>query len=70
MNDLSFNLSNNGLGVGVRVNATEWCHIDLGYMHTFYQDRTVTAEVSKGVTKSDLYHRTNRVWGLGVNFDF
>ena len=35
-------------------------------MHTFYQDRNVA---TRGGMKSDLYHRTNRVFGLGVNVD-
>jgi len=67
MNDLSFSLSNNSLGVGFRVNATERFRIDFGYMRTFYQDRTVVTQAGQ---KEDLYHRDNRVFGLGVNLDF
>lgn len=63
MNDLSFNLSSNNLGVGIRVNATERCHVDFGYMHSFYKDRQVPG------VKSDLYSRSNRVFGIGVNLD-
>lgn len=66
MNDLSFNLSCNSLGVGFRINANERVSVDFGYMHTFYQDRNVA---TLGGLKSDLYHRTNRVFGLGVNVD-
>ena len=66
MNDLSFNLSCNSLGVGFRINANERVSVDFGYMHTFYQDRNVA---TLGGMKSDLYHRTNRVFGLGVNVD-
>ncbi len=69
MNDLSFSLSNNSLGVGFRINATERFRIDFGYMHTFYQDRTVAVATSVG-QKSDFYHRDNRVFGLGINLDF
>ena len=74
MNDLSFNLSNNMVGLGLRVNAAKWCSIDLGYMHTFYQDRTVKSEVALAPTvslpKTDNYVRKNDVFGIGVNLHF
>lgn len=78
MNDLSFNLSNNMIGGGVRINATEKIHIDLGYMHTFYKDKTITTNVeaptltdpSRTLPKTDKYHRSNRVFGVGLNLDF
>ena len=69
MTDLSFNLSNNMVGGGVRINATEKIHVDLGYMHTFYKDKTVTTLTAAGL-KEDKYHRSNRVFGIGVNVDF
>ena len=68
MNDLSFNLSNNSMGIGLRINPTERLHIDLGYMQTFYKDKEVTMTTAAG-SKTDLYHRSNRVLGLGVSFD-
>ena len=69
MSDLSFNLSNNMIGFGVRVNPTERLHIDLGYMHTFYKDHDVQTLTAAGL-KTDTYHRSNRVLGLGVDVDF
>ena len=69
MNDLSFNLSNNMVGGGVRINATEKIHIDLGYMHTLYKDKTITTATAAGA-KTDKYHRSNRVFGVGLNLDF
>jgi hypothetical protein len=42
-------------------------NIDLGYMHTFYKDRTVTTEATK---MTNLYSRTNDVVGIGLNFAF
>ena len=68
MNDLSFNCSNNMVGCGVRINPTDRWHIDLGYMHTLYKDKTVTTETAVG-PKTDKYHRSNRVFGIGLNFD-
>jgi Long-chain fatty acid transport protein len=69
MNDLSFNLSSNSVGTGFRINATKRCSIDIGYMHTFYKDRTVTTQTAAG-DKTDRYHRTSRAFGFGVNLAF
>lgn len=67
MNDLSFNNSANSIGVGVRIHPSKLFNIDLGYMHTFYKDRTVTAPTAAG-PKTDVYSRTNNVFGVGFNF--
>lgn len=69
MNDLTFNLSSNAVALGVRLRATERCTFDLGYMHSFYQTRDVITTTAVG-QKTDHYYRTNRVFGLGVNFEF
>jgi hypothetical protein len=42
-------------------------NIDLGYMHTFYKDRTVTTAATQ---MTNLYSRTNDVVGIGLNFAF
>lgn len=67
MNDVSFNLSSNSLGLGVRIHPTKLFNIDLGYMHTFYKDREVTTMTAAG-EKTDKYSRTNDVVGIGFNF--
>lgn len=67
MNDVSFNLSNNSLGLGVRIHPTRLFNIDLGYMHTFYKDREVKTVTALG-EKTDRYSRTNDVLGIGFNF--
>lgn len=67
MNDLSFNTNSNSWGVGARVNLTEKWNIDLGFMQTIYKDREVKNE-NTGII--DLYSRTNRVLGIGLNFNF
>lgn len=69
MNDLSFDMSSHNMGVGARVNVTSRFNIDLAYMHTFYDDRTVESSLG-GLTKTDLFNRTSRVFGLGFNFSF
>lgn len=67
MSDTDFNLSSNSIGGGFRIYPCKLLTIDLGYMHTFYQDRTVTSEATK---MTNLYSRTNDVVGLGLNFAF
>ena len=68
MNDLSFSLSNNMVGAGVRINATNRLSIDLGYMCTFYNDREVTTQTAVG-PKTDVYSRKNHTFGIGFNID-
>lgn len=66
MNDLSYSLSNNMVGGGVRINATDRLSIDLGYMRTFYNDREVTTQTAVG-PKTDIYSRKNHTFGIGFN---
>ncbi len=67
MSDISYNLSNNSMGLGVRIHPTKLFNIDLGYMHTFYKDREVVTQTALG-TKTDRYSRKNDVIGIGFNF--
>lgn len=66
MNDLSFNLSNNMIGGGVRLHPSKYFNVDLGYMCTFYKDREVTTQTAAG-PKTDLYKRKNHTIGIGFN---
>lgn len=70
MNDLSFVVDSWSYGLGARVNCTEKLSLDLGFMHTLYEDRTVELQPAPGVTKKDVYTRTNRVLGIGLNYKF
>lgn len=70
MNDLSFVVDSWSYGLGARLNCTEKLSLDLGFMHTLYGDRTVEVQAAPGVTKKDVYTRTNRVLGVGLNYKF
>ena len=70
MSDLVHNLSSNMIVCGVRLHVTEKISVDLGYMHNFYEKRTVETPVSATVTKKDVYERRNDAFAVGVNFDF
>lgn len=67
MNDLSYSLSNNMVGGGVRIHPSKYFNIDLGYMCTFYNDREVTKQTAAG-PKTDIYTRKNHTFGIGFNF--
>ncbi len=70
MSDMVHNLSSNMIVCGVRLHVTEKISVDLGYMHNFYDKRTVETKLSAEVTKKDVYERRNDAFAVGVNFDF
>lgn len=75
MNDLSFTTNSNSWGAGLRVNFSEKCSLDLGFMQTLYKDRTVDTvagvlPTGAQLIKTDTYSRTNRVLGIGLNYTF
>ena len=70
LSDMVHNLSSNMIVCGVRLHVSEKISVDLGYMHNFYDKRTVETQVSAGVTKKDVYERRNDAFAIGVNFDF
>ena len=70
LSDMVHNLSSNMIVCGVRLHFSEKISVDLGYMHNFYDKRTVETQVSAGVTKKDVYERRNDAFAIGVNFDF
>lgn len=72
MNDLSFVTNSQSYGLGARVHLSEKWSIDLGFMQTIYESRDVTVKnfIGSGLDKTDHYKRTNRVLGIGLNFDF
>lgn len=69
MNDLSFVTNSQSWGAGLRVNVSEKWGIDLGFMQTIYEDREVKSPTTAG-DKIDVYSRTNRVLGIGLNYNF
>ncbi|GHV22345.1 membrane protein [Clostridia bacterium] len=63
--DLSYSLNSSSLCVGGAVNVTEKIRINIGYLYTFYQDWTRKTE-----SMTDVFGRTNKVFGVGVDFRF
>ena len=67
MSDLDFQVNSYSVLGGFRININEHWNIDLGYMHSFYDKRTVTTEVSPGLDYIVKYSRKNDVVGIAVN---
>ncbi len=70
MSDVSFNLSSNSMGLGIRIHCTKDVNVDFAYMKTFYKDRNVNTALTPVLNKTDVYHRTNDVIGMAVNMSF
>ena len=67
LSDMVHNLSSNMIVCGVRLHVTEKISVDLGYMHNFYEKRTVE---NASIHMKNEYERRNDAFAVGVNFDF
>ena len=65
MNDLTFNNSSTALCVGASYRVSKTVNINAGYMHSFYDDLTVTNAMGR-----DNYNRKNDVVGVSVDLKF
>jgi len=63
--DLSFSLNSYSIGFGGAINVSKSVRINLGYLFTNYDDWTKKTETGK-----DVFARTNKAFGIGVDFRF
>lgn len=70
--DLAFSCDSYSLGLGVKVKVTEKCELNAAYFWTTYSDYTSATDNYKGtgIAGTDVYSRTNKVFGVGVNYHF
>lgn len=70
--DTSFYCDSYSLGFGARLNLTEAWSMDIAYFWTNYSDYTKkTANYNgTGMPGTDIYSRTNKVFGLSLNYNF
>lgn len=70
--DTSFSCDSYSLGFGARVNLNEAWSIDIAYFWTNYSDYEKKSESynGTGLPGTDLYARTNKVFGLSLNYQF
>ena len=70
--DLSFSCNSYSIGLGGAINVSPNVKINLGYFWTTYSD--YTKEPGGGIgsvtTSKDVFSRTNKVFGAGVDFSF
>lgn len=71
--DLSFSLNSYSVGIGGAVNVSETVRLNVGYFFTNYSDWTkdfANNYNGSGMSGKDVFSRTNKVFGVGVDFRF
>ena len=70
--DTSFYCDSYSIGVGARINLNEAWSMDAGYFWTKYSDYEKKSESynNTGIPGTDLYSRSNKVFGLSLNYRF
>ena len=75
MSDMSYVLSSNSIGFGAGFQITKNTKLNVAYMYTWYKslDKAYTQEFGAGDAKitadcTDHFERTNKVFGVGVEF--
>lgn len=68
-NDISFSCDSYSLGFGAAIKMTKHLTMNVAYFWTNYKDYNKVAESALGAV-STTYSRTNKVFGLGVDYRF
>jgi long-chain fatty acid transport protein len=70
--DTSFSCDSYTLGLGAKLNLSEKLALNVGYMWTNYEDYTMTTTNynSTGLSGTNVYSRTNKVFGVSVDYHF
>ena len=70
--DTSFSCDSYTLGVGAKVKLSERAALNVGYMWTTYEDYTKTSKnySGTGLPGTNVYSRTNKVFGLSIDYRF
>lgn len=70
--DTSFSCDSYTLGFGAKVKMNQHLNLNVGYMWTTYEDYTQTSKNynNTGLPGTNVYSRTNKVFGLSVDYSF
>ncbi len=70
--DTSFSCDSYTLGVGAKVKLSERAALNVGYMWTTYEDYTKTSKNynGTGLPGTNVYSRTNKVFGMSLDYRF
>lgn len=70
--DTSFSCDSYTLGFGAKLNLTARAALNVGYMWTTYEDYTKKSQDynNTGLSGTNVYSRTNKVFGASINYRF
>ncbi len=70
--DTSFSCDSYTLGIGAKLQLSERADLNVGYMWTNYKDYTKTSKNynGTGLSGTNVYSRTNKVFGLSIDYRF
>lgn len=68
--DTSFSCDSYSIGLGAEFKLNSHMNVNIGYMWTNYKDYKMKATVAPGLSSDNTYGRTNKVFGLGVDYKF
>jgi long-chain fatty acid transport protein len=70
--DLSYSFNSYTVGLGEAMNITYDLRLNVGYFFTIYSDWTKKSTNYNRTTleETDIYGRTNRVFGIGLDYRF
>ena len=70
--DTSFSCDSYSLGIGAKLQLSERADLNVGYMWTNYEDYTKTTQNYNGLglPGTNVYSRTNKVFGLSIDYRF
>lgn len=68
--DTSFACDSYSIGFGAEIKLSKHLDMNIGYFWTNYKDYKMKASVAKNVFSENTYDRTNKVFGLGIDYKF
>ena len=70
--DTSFSCDSYSVGFGAKLQLSERANLNVGYMWTTYEDYTKTSQNynGTGLSGTNVYSRTNKVFGLSIDYKF
>lgn len=70
--DMSYSLTSTSIGFGAGFNLTSKLKLNVAYFWTIYNDYTKNADNynGTGISGTDVFSRTNKVFGIGLDYSF
>lgn len=68
--DLGFSLSNWSYGLGIGIQISQKVKLNAAFFQTIYSDHVKETTDATGVKSTMIFSRTNKVFGLGIDYNF